>query len=710
MTQSPSQWDIVKALRPFNLDEISLVDRMVRGEAWTFVHNQVTGQHMRVNAVARMVLHALDARSSVEEIVESLSLVVSDAEKEALALSLVSLSEQGMISLADAAHESRLQERISHKASQGKRMWHNPLAIRVPLHDPDRWLASLVACLNPALNKRSLIIASLIMLIAVYTAFLHRQELLSQLHQVAATPKHWWQFAVLYPLLKCVHELAHAIAIKRWGGEVHEVGITVLVLMPIPYVDATDIWRFERRYQRILVSAAGMLAEGFLAAIGLLTWLLVEPGALYDLGFALALTGSVSTLLFNANPLLKFDGYHILQDALDIPNLASRATRYLQYLTRRYVLAVSTASSPVTADSEKKWLFMYGVCAGFYRWIITLGIALYLASRFPLLGTLLALFALFQLIVHPLVRVVGYLHGASELQGRRGRVVCGVVLCLGVGVVCFVVVPIPTNTRAQGIVGLPTQSEIYAPESGQIKALLITQGQQVMANQLLFKLDAPDLETRLAVMQAGLAELSAQYQAALVSDVVASRLLLLDLEETRSRLAQLSARVASLSVRALVDGTISLDLLNARIGQYVHAGNALGYVVDSRQLLVKAIVPQSEISRVREGVNSVSIRLAERFSEPLIAHLVHETPAANHSLPSQALAYNGHSGIAVASNGENQWKTVEPVFHVEFSLPTTTSSVGIGGRAYVTMNHAAESIGQRSWRSIRQLLLDQLAI
>lgn len=705
-----SQWDLVKSLRPFKPDEVTLLDKPVRGEAWTFAHNQVTGSHMRVNSIARVVLKLIDGRKSLDELLDTVPLVVSKSEKEALALSLISLSEQGMINMADAAHERRLQARSRTQVSKDKRMWHNPLAIRVPLLDPDHYLSALNLMLRSLLGARALLVVSATIMLGLISAVLHWQDVVNELRQIASAPQHWWHFVLLYPLFKCVHEFAHALALKRWGGEVHEIGITVLVLMPIPYVDATDIWRFERRYQRILVCAAGMLAEAFLAATGLLIWLYVEPGLLSELGFAAALTGSVSTLLFNANPLLKFDGYHILQDVLDIPNLAQRATRYFYYLARRYLLRVGTAVSPVAAAGERKWLIGYGLCAGLYRWAITLGIALYLASRFPVLGGLLALFALHQLFVKPIGRLFRYLRDAAELEGRRTRAAVTIMTWAGVWVFCFFLLPVPTNTRAQGVVGLPSQAEIYAPESGIVEQVLVAQGQQVEANQPILKLRAPELETQVKVVSAQLSALSAQYHTAVVNDVAASRPLQQDLTLLRSQLDQHDQRLASLTVRAKVDGTISLDHLNARIGDYVQAGDPLGYVVNPDELLVKAVVSQSDISRVREGINSVRIRLAERFSEPLEAQISQQTPAATRVLPSQALAYNGLSGIAVASTDQNQWKTVEPVFHIEFNLPSSATAVGIGGRAFVTMNHRSESIGQRSWRSLRQLLLDRLAI
>ncbi|NND91430.1 MAG: HlyD family efflux transporter periplasmic adaptor subunit [Granulosicoccus sp.] len=708
--QSPSHWQSVCRLCPQQVNGVQYQDRMVRGEPWTFVHSEVTGQHVRINGINRQVVSLLDGCSAVEQLLEMVSPESCDDEKEALALGLLALASYGLISLNTPAAQSQLQQQAAESSRCRARAWHNPLAIRLPLMDPDAWLERIDrACRGVSVGALVKIAVSLI-LSALLVAALHTRELADQIAFIARTPQQWWQMIVLYPLLKCIHEFAHAMLVKRFGGSVHEVGITLLVLMPVPYLDASDSWRLESRRQRILVSAAGMLAEGAVAALGLFTWLLVEPGVLHDMGFALALTGSVSTLLFNANPLLKFDGYQILQDTIDIPDLAPRASRYLRYLFRRHVLGIRAASSPVSASGERRWFIAYGLSAGVYRWVLTLSIALYLATRFPILGSLLALFALFQLIVRPVIRAIAYLARSPELQDRRSTaaLVSGIVASTLIAI--FLLVPAPTSTRAQGVVSVPSQARLFAPYSGEIASLNVSDGQLVARDQLLLTLRSPELTTRLAVTRSELDVIGIRYQAALVNDIGNASSLREDLQETRRLLSTLSDRVESLKVKAGTSGTVKLDSRLLRVGQYVQAGTSLGHIVNADSLRIKAVVRESDISRVKAGVRQVNVRLAERFSKPLDANLVQETPAANRDLPSQAMAGNGLGGIAVASKQDRKWETVEPVFHLELELPQGTRASGIGGRAYVTLTHEAESLGNRSWRTLRQLLLDQLAI
>ncbi len=705
-----SHWNRIAALAPERLAGSVFVDRLVRQEPWTFVHNEMTGQHVRINGLVRLLVQRLDARTALSSLLDQLSPNATTLEKESIASSLLVLSQHGMISLRDSATDARLQLQLQHQNRQKSASWRNPLAIKIPLLNPDRRLNVLCQWLRPALGRPLLVATVLLILVAVVAAFFNVSGIGAQVSRMASTPQHWWHMLLVYPLLKGLHELAHAITIKRLGGDVHEMGITLLILMPLPYVDASDSWRFSQRSERVLVSAAGMLAEGSLAAVGLLVWLHVSPGILSDFAFAIALTGSVSTLLFNANPLLKFDGYQILQDTLDIPNLGPRSSSYLLYLCRRYLLGVGLAQSPVTGYGERRWLVLYGILSALYRWFITLGIALYLTRYFPLIGVALAMFALYQLALKPVVRLVHYLRFSTELNVIRQRAVGVTVLLVGVGLSVVLLVPVPDSTRAEGVIGLSAQAQLFAAQAGELSDVYVSPGQQVVKGQRLLRLTSPDLKTRHAVVASHLDVLKIQLAAARVDEPLRAFALQEDLAEKQLEYDRLSRQVDDLLVRASVAGQVVLSEPYDRPGQYVQAGTALGYVVGSGNLRVKAVVLQDDVSRTKDDIQHIQIRLAERFWEPVSGVMTQQTPAGNRALPSQALAYNGRSGIAVASRQDNQWKTVDPVFHLEFALPAQVATAGIGGRAYVTLIHQPTSIGKRSWRSLRQMFISQLSV
>src|SRR5262249_14668481 len=155
-----------------------------------------------------------------------------------------------------------------------------------------------------------------------------------------------------------------------WGGEVHELGIMLLILVPVPYVDASSSSAFREKWRRAVVGGAGIMVEAALASAAIIVWISVEPGLVRAVAFNVALIAGVSTLFFNGNPLLRFDGYYMLCDLIEIPNLGTRANKYFFYLIERYVLRLSDAKSPVSARGEEFWFFFYAVASYIYRMFI----------------------------------------------------------------------------------------------------------------------------------------------------------------------------------------------------------------------------------------------------------------------------------------------------------------------------------------------------
>jgi putative peptide zinc metalloprotease protein len=191
--------------------------------------------------------------------------------------------------------------------------------------------------------------------------------------------------------VKAFHELGHAAVCHRYGGEVHTMGLMFMIFTPLPYMDATSSWGFRSRWQRAFVGAAGMLAELFVASLAAIYWAVSGTGALHSLAYNIMFVASVSTLLFNANPLLRLDGYYILSDLLDIPNLHIRSTEHLKYLLEHFLFKYSGARPSAKNRREMIELSLYGVLSSIYKVIIFLGITLFVADKWLILGTLLAI-------------------------------------------------------------------------------------------------------------------------------------------------------------------------------------------------------------------------------------------------------------------------------------------------------------------------------
>ena len=280
---------------------------------------------------------------------------------------------------ADPDVRELLSRQRDHRARDRRRRFGNPLALRLRLLDPDAF--SVAHAADVAAVARLLGAAAWLATVAcgLLLCALHWRELGASVADLVFSPKTLLIAFLIYAPIKAVHELAHAYAVKVRGGEVHELGLNWLLLVPVPYVDASAAAAFPDKRARMLVSAAGILAEVFLAAVAMMVWTFVEPGVVRATAYQVMLIAGVSTVLFNGNPLLRYDGYYLFADLLEIPNLASRANAQLGYFVRRWMLGVSSA--PVAATrSEALWLMAYGCGSFVYRQLVLVAVIVVVAA------------------------------------------------------------------------------------------------------------------------------------------------------------------------------------------------------------------------------------------------------------------------------------------------------------------------------------------
>jgi len=379
------------------------------------------------------------------------------------------------------------------------------------------------------------------------------------------------------------------------------------------------------------------------------------------------------------------------------------------YLVKRYVLRAAVLR-PLVSQGEPRWLAAYGVLASIYRIAIIVIIALWLVEHVPLLGLLLAGWAVWKGMLTPTLNAARYLVRDPELADRRRAVVAGVSGGLVILVSIIVWLPLPHSTRTVGIVWVQEQAEVFAAENGVIEELLVTSGEWVARGQPLWRQYAPTLDAERLRLQAKRAALRAERFAALSDDVVHAAQLRTDIHIVEQELSRLAERAASMIHKAPQAGHITFNRQLTLPGRWLEAGETVGYLVDPSELIVRAVVDQAAMGRVREGVSKASVRLAERSGQPLIAEVSHETPAGVFNLPSLALADRGFGGIPIARQPDGTVKTLEQVFHLELRLPEHAVVAGIGERAFVTLNHDPSALGPRWLRSMRQLLLRRLAV
>ena len=318
-------WFRVADLRPLLGGHVQVRRQPSRDALWYVFSDTSTGRQHRLNDVAYQFAGRCNGHHSTQQIWEALLEKMGDhapSQEEIIQL-IGHLSESCMLQVDKLSDVEALFERHESRASKQRRSGMNPLAFRLNLFNPDALLRRFDGMGQQIFRTWVLGVWGLIVGLALTGAFTHWSELRAHAATYLLTPRYLILMWLCFPVIKAVHELAHGLAVRRWGGEVTQMGITLLVLVPAPFVDASAASAFRHTYQRVMVSAAGIMVELLIAAFALFIWLNTEPGLLRDAAFVFAFIGSVSTVLFNGNPLLRFDGYYVLSDALNLPDRKS---------------------------------------------------------------------------------------------------------------------------------------------------------------------------------------------------------------------------------------------------------------------------------------------------------------------------------------------------------------------------------------------------
>ncbi len=677
-----------------------------RGQRWYLLRDATTGQWQRINASAYSLVKLLDGRCTLDTARGETDLDVADAIAVLDALNRAEMLDWGTPDDADAMHARAEATRKRKRLQQVL----TPFSIRIPLFDPDHFLGRYASPGRALFSAGGLCAALVLFTVAGVLAFVDWPTISGYWSARGFTSYSLLLIPLVYVVMKIAHEFAHGLAAKRWGAEVHDMGIVLLLLIPIPYVDTTAAWAFAEKSRRLVVGAAGILAELVMAATATIVFVLVEPGIVKDIAYTAMLLGTVSTLLFNGNPLLRFDGYYVLADALEIPNLSPRATRYWLYLAQRYALGLGDADSPVAARGERGWFLFYGAASTLYRIGIMFTIALFVAAELPVLGFALALSVLMLQLGTPLVRATRFLLRSPRLQGVRRRGVA----CAGGGLAFIAVVllalPLPLSTYAQGVVWLPEHARIRAGADGIVTELMVVNDAEVAAGMTLARIENPLLAARVRALEWELRETEVRRNVARVDDRVGAQVLADTLVRLRDDLAALKREAAELELTTPVAGRLVIPKASHLAGRYVHKGDVVAYVLESPAPTIRVVVPQTHIDRVRNRIEHTQVRLAEAPTTTLAAEIVREVPAATRTLPSAALGTLGGGTIAVDPGDPAGTAATERLYVVDLGIAASLPMARAGGRAHVRFEHPPEPLGFRLYRAVRQLLLSRLAV
>ncbi|MEI6214901.1 MAG: hypothetical protein WCP10_12410 [Desulfuromonadales bacterium] len=684
-------------------DELRLHDA---GQDWDgspcwLIHDATANRFHRLGWLEFELLSRWDA-GNVQELLQRVSTETTlRPTEEDLAHVIFFLEQNNLTRVSGAAGVARLSTRAtSGKLSPEQWLLHNYLFFRIPLLKPDSLLSRIMPLAAPLLTPHALIVFILLAISGMYLV-MRQWDVFAASFVNTLTPTGFLGYVMAMAIAKCVHELGHALLAKKAGLRVPRIGIAFLVMFPVLYTDLGEGWLLND-HRRRLISAGGMLAEGYLAAVSLCAWGVLAAGALRDAFYVLAVVSLVRSILINISPFMRFDGYYLLSDQLNLPNLQQRAFAYSRYQIRRLLLGSGETPPEHLPRHMSSFFVIYSLCTWLYRLVVFVGIAIAVYHYFfKSLGIILMLVELFYFIAFPIAReLLSWRPFMSLMTPVRSAVLGGTVLLL----LLMFFVPWRARVTLPALMTARHIQAIYSPFAARV-VYAAPAGKAVKTGERLFLLDAEEVRFQSQQAQQQAAELRDRLRR-LPHAAKGRELAGIWSEELLERDQTAKAQVAELKRLVLVaeaDGLLMDSDEGVHPGDHVTARSLLGLVVNPASTEIEAFADETVAGKISPGAE-IRYYSASHAFKPLSGTVTSIDTHRLSSLPSPALADRHGGTIATVSSAGDRLLPRDSLYRVRIrcAVPFNYSHLDSGS---VSVEVRPESVAGRLIRQVVSVLV-----
>ncbi|QHQ20712.1 HlyD family efflux transporter periplasmic adaptor subunit [Pectobacterium brasiliense] len=595
------------------------------------------------------------------------------------------------------------------RVSIWRKLLKNYLFFRIPLWHPDRFLGATLPWVEPFFSRTFL---KLTLLVAVLGLFLAGRQWETFKH----TFLHFFTLegAALAGLTLCftkiLHEFGHAYTCKRFGARVATMGVAFLVMMPVLYTDTSGSWKLTRRRQRMAIGAAGMMTELVLAAWATLAWSFLPDGMLRSAAFMLATTTWIMTLAINLSPLMRFDGYFLLSDGLQMPNLQNRGFAIGRWQMREWLFGLGDAPPEHFPRWLQRTLVGYAFAVWIYRFFLFTGIAILVYHMtFKLLGMLLFAIEIGYFVVMPVVNEVR--EWSKRRKDYRMNRNMTTTLVVSAVVLLLLMIPWQRGVYAPALLRAEQQSSLYMPVPAMIQRIDVKVGQPVQAGQTLFTLSSDALAHEQKQLERQIATLNWQSTFQVFNKEAAGdhQRVKQEHEAALQKLQVLQRQSEQLTVRAPIDGVVADMTTPLETGEWLGQGEWLAVVTKPTGGLVEAFVSEKDWQRLHTGAKGTFyLQDVSRSSLPLTIVEIASTATRDlNAAPELASIYGGD--IATLSDAQRKLHPEQAVYRVLLSLPDDYRAQPQVLRGTVVMDGEAQSLLIRGWKVVSAVLIRELS-
>lgn len=683
--------------------DLAICVREFGGQPIYVIEDEINSRFFRIGLSEYTFLSVLDGHTTFADALgQTASVMKEDALPESEAAAFCRwLIENRLASTPQSESSARLFEANEQVRRRKQKGLLNPMFVKIPLMNPDSLLKPAAAIVGWFFAWPMLIVWLLVLSVGVLSVAMNWSEAVTGSSMIIDDGNWIWLLAT-WVLLKLVHECAHGIACRRFGGSVREAGALLLLFIPLPYVDVTSAWRFDSKWQRIIVSAAGMYAELFVAAIAAIVWGNTEVGLLHQHAFNVMLSGSLMTVLFNANPLMRFDGYYILTDLLELPNLAAHGQQSLMRIGRRIFFGLST--------SEQNWpeghattILLYGVLAFVWRVLICVGLVLAADALYFGAGIVLAAIAVVLWVLLPMWKLVRFVIAGSKTERpnrRQFAAVAGSLFVAGFAICNYI--PWYSRFEAPAVVDFKTVVDVRTGVSGFVESVNVSCGQQVEKGDVLITLRNPELATRRFELVRHLEKTQQQARQFFDQEQIAAWQVSQGNEASlQTQLYELDDQQAQLVVRAPASGRVLDSRLAELSGTWLQRGAPMLTIGDENSKHVAALIaPESADAFTRHLDQDLTVHVYGTGVRSFTGRLRSLSPRASVEIIHPAFAATAGGPLSVVANNESggdaqHLQFVQPQLRAEVVAPSQSlQNVRPGRSAIVSFRTSPGTIGQ----------------
>jgi putative peptide zinc metalloprotease protein len=684
---------------------------------WYVLENPSNNEFARVSTDAYRFIGMLDGQRTVADVWRMCNEQLGDrAPTQGEIIQLLGQLFCSNLLYAEVAPDTeslfnRYRTRVKRQI-QG--LFTNLLFIRIPLLDPDHFLNRWVGIFGRLFSWAGLLLWLIVITSGLYFVIGNIRELIYQGSDVLA-PDNLVLLYLAMIVIKTLHEFGHAFACKRFGrlngsgGQVHVMGVMFLVFVPLPYVDASSAWAFRRKWHRVAVGISGVMVELAGAAIAVIVWANTSTGTLHIIAYNIIFVASISTLIFNGNPLLRFDAYYVLSDLVEIPNLSQRSRNYIYYVVKKYCWKLKGLHNPAHSLGERLWFVFYGIASMAYRVFICVRILLFLNDRLPkelfILVPFFAGSAVIAWVLVPFGKFVRYLATGGELARNRGRAVGSTLGSLALLVACIGILRVPDYCRVEGIVEPVGLAVVHAQSDGFVTGFLPSDQVVSPGSEALIEAVNPQLQAQKKSLAAELRGLEAKQRIAETQEIAAVQILAEQIGALQEKIARVDLELASLHLKATLSGTWVSPDVEKTTGMYLSRGQQVGLTASLDDVLVRATAGQQLAAMlVEQAFKQLEIRVKGRPDVMLTGEIEKIFPAGQEVLPSEALGYAVGGSMPTLSQDPRGTRAAEKFFEIRIR-PAPDSQVRLlsGQRVIARIQMPSKPLAAQWWRSIRQL-------